>query len=312
MKIDVPVPVEQLVRNPFAEKVHAPVVVDPISAMRELVAGKNVEQVESLLLSEEQVDAPVVHIFGPGIYIREVRIPAGTLAIGHRQRYEHLNVMLKGRVTVVNEDGSLMDLVAPLVFTGKPGRKIGYIHEDMVWQNIYATSETDVETLESMFLEKSETWQQDQEIRLRVRMLNHEQDRADFFAAIAEFGFSPETVRSQSECKSDQVELPKSGYRMMVAPSPIEGKGVFATAPITAGEMIAPARIGGKRTPAGRYTNHAVNPNARMVLCHNGDIDLVAARDIQGCAGGQPGEEITIDYRQALELLGVRRVSCQE
>ena len=71
------------------------------------------------------------------------------------------------------------------------------------------------------------------------------------------------------------------------------------------GAVIAPARIAGKRTPAGRYTNHSAKPNAVMVQLPSGDIDLVASRHISGCAGGQLGEEITIDYRQALRLSGI-------
>lgn len=307
MRISVPTPAEQLVCDPFAQSGEL-AVVDPISALRDLVAGKDVEQVEAALLTMEQADAPVVHIFGPGIYIREVHIPAGVIAVGHRQKYEHMNVMLKGRVTVVNEDGSLVELVAPLVFTGKPGRKVGYIHEDMVWQNIYATTETDVEKLEATFLEKSETWHQDQELRMRVKAVEHEADRVDFLQAIDEYGFSAKVVRQQSENEDDQVEMPKGGYRVMVSNSPIEGKGLFATAAINYGEVIAPARIDGKRTPAGRYTNHSASPNAVMLMRANGDVDLVACRDIAGCVGGQVGDEITIDYRQSLELLGVRRL----
>jgi hypothetical protein len=311
MKIDVPVPVEQLVRDPFAET-RQMAVADPITALRHFVAGKDIRQLESSFLAMQQVDAPVVHTFGPGIYIREVSIPAGTIAIGHRQKHEHMNIMLKGRVTVVNEDGSLAELVAPMAFVGKPGRKIGYIHEDMVWQNIYATTETDVEKLEAMFLEKSDEWHREQDVRHRVQVIEHEVDRQDFAAAIAEYGFAPEVVQAQSEDSADQIEMPKGAYRIMVSDSPIHGKGVFATASFKAGEVIAPARIAGKRTPVGRYTNHSAKPNARMAWIASDTIGLVAAADISGCAGGELGEEITIDYRQALELLGVRRVSCQE
>jgi SET domain-containing protein len=77
---------------------------------------------------------------------------------------------------------------------------------------------------------------------------------------------------------------------------------LIATATIETGEVIMPARIDGKRTPAGRYTNHAKDPTAIMIERLNGNIDLVALRDIRGCSGGDDGEEITIDYRQALEL----------
>jgi len=52
-----------------------------------------------------------------------------------------------------------------------------------------------------------------------------------------------------------------------------------------------------------------------MVLLPNNDIDLVAIRDIDGCKGGSLGEEITIDYRQALSLSGINfkgNVLCQQ
>ncbi len=282
--------------------------VSVLDAVRRELAGKTVNQVIRHLLDKPQADCPVVHRFGPGIYIREITVQGGVLAVGHYHKQAHLNVMLKGRVTVIHEDGSMRELVAPMVFVGQPGRKIGYIHEEMVWQNIYATTETDVETLEAMFLDKSPIAEDDLKSRLAIQRLQHEPDRLDFQAVLKEFGFDEETARAQSEFPDDQIPLPMGSYKIMVTNSPIEGKGVFATADIEPGEVIAPARIGGNRTPAGRYTNHAVNPNARPVLLDNGDVDLVATRAIKGCAGGRPGEEITIDYRHALALNGIRRI----
>ncbi len=303
MQIHATKSVESLIIDPLAGRWCLP---DPVHGMRQLAAGKSVEQVEVAMLALPQADAPVVHRFGPGIYIREVSIPAGVLAIGHAQRMEHMNVMLKGRVTMLNDNGTTTELVAPMVFVGKPGRKIGYVHEDMVWQNIYATTETDIEKLEATYLGKSDTWRQDQKLRTSVSALQSDVDRADYRAMLAEVGIAHEVARAQSESESDQVPMPMGSYAMMVADSQIEGKGVFATATIAAGTVIAPARIGGMRTPAGRFTNHSATPNAVMVRRPNGDIDLVATRQIGGCTGGQPGEEITIDYRQALRLSGIR------
>ena len=84
-----------------------------------------IEGLEKTFLEEPQVACPVIHRFGPGVYIREVSIPQGTIAIGHKQKHEHLNVFLKGRVSMFNEDGSISQLKAPMIFVGKPGRKIG-------------------------------------------------------------------------------------------------------------------------------------------------------------------------------------------
>jgi hypothetical protein len=272
----------------------------------QVITEEKVQRLEKAFLQEKQADCPVVHRFGPNIYIREVSIPAGTFSIGHYQKTEHLNIMLAGRVLMVNEDGSKTELVAPQIFVSKPGRKIGYILEDMTWQNVYSTNETDIEKLEAMFLEKSMTWQESQKSNALLLTLDHSQDIADYYLAIAEYGFDHETVRQQTENIEDQIPMPFGNYKMMVANSRIDGKGVFATGNIVEGEVIAPARIYGKRTPAGRFTNHAKNSNAIMVLRDNNDIDLVAKKAINGCQGGNLGEEITIDYRQAINL-AIRR-----
>jgi hypothetical protein len=116
----------------------------------------NPEMLTREMLKHDQADCPVVHHFGPGVYMREVKIPAGALAVGHHQNFDHMNVLLKGRLTVVNDDGSTSELAAPMMFVGRPGRKIGYIHEDVVWLNIYATDETDIEKLEATLVTKSQ------------------------------------------------------------------------------------------------------------------------------------------------------------
>ena len=268
----------------------------------QIITEEKVQTLEKHFLNEKQADCPVTHIFAPNIYIRQVAIPAGTFSIGHYQTTEHLNIMLKGRVTMVNEDGSHTELTAPQTFVAKPGRKIGFIHEDMIWQNVYSTHETDVEKLEAMFLQKSITWQEHQKSQQLLLTLDHSSDIADYYLAIAEYGFDHETVRKQTENLEDQISMPFGDYKIMIANSNIEGKGVFATGNIAEGEIIAPARIDGKRTPVGRYTNHSKNINAIMVLRDNGNIDLVAKKTIIGCQGGNLGQEITIDYRQAISL----------
>jgi len=273
---------------------------------------QNIAQVEMALLELPQVSCPVIHRFGPGIYMREVTIPAGSLAIGHRQKTEHLNVFLKGRITVLNDDGTTSDLQAPMIFTAKPGRKIGFALEDVVWMNIYATNETDVEKLEEMFLDKSEGWMSSEAERLEGFKRKIDQD--DFLLACKELGVSPETVRAMSENTDDMTDLPFGGYKIKVGKSLIEGRGLIATADIDLGEVIAPARIGGKRTIAGRFTNHSKTPNAKMVWsrhCPN-DIGLIALKKISGCHGGRDGEEITVDYRESVRVAKMAGgVACQ-
>jgi len=274
-----------------------------------LVGQSKIEQVESHLLDLPQVECPVVHHFGPGIYIREVTLPAGTLAIGHAQRFDHLNIMLTGAVAMIGDDGQTKVLRAPMIFVGKPGRKLGYVLETCIWQNVYSTEERDIDKLESMFLDKSSTWQAHAQAAKQLESYHRREDREDFELVVRLAGFTSDVVRAQSENPYDQITMP-SGFapKFTVRDSAIEGKGVFLSAPAEADEVLALARINGMRTPAGRYTNHSKTPNARFVKDEGGDIWLVATRRIAGCAGGSQGEEVTIDYRQALAISGINLI----
>jgi hypothetical protein len=271
----------------------------------QLQQADQVEQLEAHMLALPQAECPVVHHFGPGIYVREVTLPAGTLAIGHAQRFEHLNIMLTGSVAMLDDNGQTKILKAPMIFVGKPGRKVGFVLETCVWQNVYATDERDIDKLEAIFLDKSETWQAYHATQQAIEHQSRQADRDDFAGLIADSGFSAETVRNQSENEADQIGMPPGYAAITIRASSIEGLGVFLSYPVEAGELIGPARIDGMRTPLGRYTNHSSNPNAQFVRSDNGHIYLVALRRISGCEGGSMGEEVTVDYRQALALSGI-------
>ena len=117
-----------------------------------------INDLERCMLDTPQAECPVVHHFGPGLYIREMTAAAGTLIIGHAHKGEHMNILLKGKVRILNELGVPEVLEAPAVFIAKPGRKIALVLEDMVWQNIYATTETDLDKIDELFIDKSQAW----------------------------------------------------------------------------------------------------------------------------------------------------------
>ncbi|PJI34330.1 SET domain-containing protein-lysine N-methyltransferase [Acinetobacter pseudolwoffii] len=270
-----------------------------------------IADLEKEMLDMPQADCPVAHHFGPGIYIREVTLPAGIFAVGHAQKFDHLNIMLTGKVAIVDE-GEVRVLEAPMIFTGKPGRKVGYVIETCVWQNVYATEETNIDALEAYYLDKSENWKAYDKEQSNIIYALNQPDRDDFERVLRDFGFNAETVRQQSEDESDQIDMPVAFKAVaQVRDSNIEGKGLFLSWHTMSGQIIAPARIAGKRTPAGRYVNHSMNPNCKYAADENGDIYLMSLRDIDGCKGGGCGEELTVDYRQALAL-NMELSTCQE
>ena len=115
---------------------------------------QKVEAILPQLKAMPQVDCQEKHYFGPSLYIKEVTMPAGSVIIGKPHKVEHMCVMLQGKMLLIAEDGTKKELKAPITFVGSPGRKVAYILETTVFQNIYATNETDVEKLENMFIEQ--------------------------------------------------------------------------------------------------------------------------------------------------------------
>lgn len=251
------------------------------------------DQVKAKALELPQAECPVRHHFAPGLYVREVTMPAGIFALGRIHKRQQLNIMLSGAVEVLNDDGSTQLLKAPQMFIGPPGRKVGLVQETMVWLNIWATDETDVAKLEAELLEPDTDLEAAQALPMpRV------DDQADYALLLAELGLEDWQVREDMAQAGPTIPLPAGSYKFALGESSIEGIGIWCTAPISAGERIGPARIGNGKTVLGRYLNHSPEPNARVEI--DGDrIEVIAAEPLAGQRGGLPGVEITIDYRQA-------------
>ena len=96
----------------------------------------------------KEVDCPVKHGFSNGVYLREIFMPQGSYVVGKEHTTQHFNIILKGSAYVMMNDDILF-ITAPTTFVSEPGtRKVLYIIEDMIWQTVHPTEETDVDVLE--------------------------------------------------------------------------------------------------------------------------------------------------------------------
>ena len=121
------------------------------------LGGHTMEELESWMLTQPQAQHETLHHFGPSVYIREASVPAGSIVLGHAHKGPHMVVLLEGKMAVLM-DGKIEVVVAPATFLSAAGRKLAYIMEDLIIQNIYATDETDIEKLEDLLVDKSNTW----------------------------------------------------------------------------------------------------------------------------------------------------------
>ena len=96
----------------------------------------------------DEVECPLVHRFGGGVYIRQITIPAGTCVVGKIHLTEHYNHVVSGHILVVQSDGVKLDIDGPYTYlSGAYTQKTGYAVKDTIWQTIHPTTETDPDVI---------------------------------------------------------------------------------------------------------------------------------------------------------------------
>ena len=107
----------------------------------------------------EQVNCPLIHRFTPGLYIREIFMPAGSLIVSKIHKTCHPFIVSKGVVHVKINDGEWKRIEAPYSDTTQPGtRRVLYVEEDTIWTTIHRNENDtrDLEELEDIIIEKND------------------------------------------------------------------------------------------------------------------------------------------------------------
>lgn len=98
----------------------------------------------------------VTHRFTPGLYIREIFMPSGSLLTSKIHRTEHPYVISMGRASVWTESDGMQRLSAPHTGITKPGtRRLLYIHEDTIWTTFHVNVDNnqDLTAIETRIIE---------------------------------------------------------------------------------------------------------------------------------------------------------------
>lgn len=103
------------------------------------------------------IDGEVAHHHSHGVYGRELRVPAGSVVVGHIHKFTNMNVLLEGEMTVVTEAGPQRVGPGFLVVSPPGTKRAAYAHTDCRWLTIHGTHETDVEKIEQQFIVHTET-----------------------------------------------------------------------------------------------------------------------------------------------------------
>ena len=118
------------------------------------VARNNISALEETMKNMAGYDpggkelCKITHRFAPGVYAREMWMPAGCLITGKIHLTEHLNILSQGAVSVSNKGESIF-MHAPHTFVSPVGTKRAiYAHEDSTWTTIHVTELTDPDKIE--------------------------------------------------------------------------------------------------------------------------------------------------------------------
>jgi len=106
----------------------------------EKTVAEGMEEIKNFLMDPtmDQAELPLKHSFAPGVYAREMEIPAGTLLIGKIHKHKHHNFLMKGSIIVLTETNGVELLQAPLMIVSEEGtQRIGYAVTDTIWTTIH-------------------------------------------------------------------------------------------------------------------------------------------------------------------------------
>ena len=245
---------------------------------------------EELLLSMPQADIRTYHTFLLGVYERKIVVPPWTVLTGARHLTDY-RVRLESGTIAVNTDEGIVELTGPLEFPVKAGiKRVGRVYDEpVVWVDVYDNPDDcrNIAEIEQRLYGKEDLG----ENRIASQVALCQQDYERFLVQI---GMTQWQMDEIVQIGHDLIPMP-SGNDVELRPSRIHGMGLYALRDFAPEEVVCPGRLGGCRTPAGRFINHSPNPNIKPVLVGD-DIYAVALRHIQA------NEEILVDYRVSMEV----------
>lgn len=276
------------------QEIFSEMVILDICAGTKLANRANILKYEEFAKTQPQLDIPVTDYIHAGMYTRQITIPKDTIITGQIYKFDHFDIMISGDITVSTDTDKPKRFTGFNVFKGMSGKKrAGYAHEDTTWITVHAVQGESGEKIQKYLT--ADTFDELREFYLCC-------DRFDYARMVKELGATQEEIMKVVENKDDQTGTISDNCYL--DDSEISGVGCFSHNNIERGVVIAEARIGDKRTLEGRYINHSMRPNCKMVM-HSGGISVLSIANIA------KHEELTVNYRTVLSDRFLENDLCQ-
>ena len=117
------------------------------------VSREQVERLQAEMATMPQAELVTEHQFSPGMYMRKLYRPAGTLIVGKVHKEPHFFLCAKGEIIAWTESG-MKRLQAGDVIESKPGTKrVTLAVTDAIGITIHRTDKTDLDEIEAELIE---------------------------------------------------------------------------------------------------------------------------------------------------------------
>jgi len=115
---------------------------------------EKIDRIETDMVRLPQVECPLIHTFTPGLYSRQITMPAGTFLTSKIHLTEHPYVVSQGAV-LVWIDGRVKEIKAPYMGVTMPGtRRVLFTLTETIWTTFHVTDETEVDRIEEQIILK--------------------------------------------------------------------------------------------------------------------------------------------------------------
>jgi quercetin dioxygenase-like cupin family protein len=135
------------------------------------VTKEQIERLQSQMAAMPQAELMTEHSFSPGMYLRKVFRPAGTLIVGKVHKEPHFFLCAKGEIIAWTE-GGMKHLYAGDVLESKPGTKrVTLAVTDAIGITIHRTDKTNLDEIETELIEPDTAALFDSSNKLKMKEL---------------------------------------------------------------------------------------------------------------------------------------------
>lgn len=129
-----------------------------MTAVAKTPTRADIDHLQAVMAQMPQVALDTQHYFAGGVYVREMRCPAGSTIVGKVHKHPHFFILATGEMTVTGDGSPARLILAPAIIASGPGvKRAGYAHTDCVCLNVHRTDKTDLDEIEFELIEPDET-----------------------------------------------------------------------------------------------------------------------------------------------------------